>query len=261
MISADFSFSEIKGILFDLDGVLFVDEQVIDGAIETIDYIKNRNIPCRFLTNTTTRSLDSLYKKISRLGLNIKKEEIFSPPQIAVRYLRKKGNSTCLFIVEDDTKKEFEGFAEDEDNPDIIVIGHYGKRWNYDLLNKLFKMILNGAELVALHKGKFWQTKDGLTLDIGAFVTGLEYATGVKATVIGKPSETFFRLALEDMNVKQHQSLMVGDDIISDIGGAQKTGIKGVLVKTGKYRAELVRESGITPDFTIDSVSNLKELL
>ncbi|NOY88309.1 MAG: TIGR01458 family HAD-type hydrolase [FCB group bacterium] len=261
MISAAFSFSQIKGILFDLDGVLFVDEQIIEGAVETIDYIKSKNIPCRFLTNTTTRSLDSLYKKTSRLGLNIKKEEIFSPPQIAVRYLKKKNNPACLFIVEDDTKKEFREFAEDKDNPDIIVIGHYGRRWNYDLLNKLFKMILNGAELVALHKGKFWQTKDGLTLDIGAFVTALEYATGVKATVIGKPSETFFRLALEDMKVKPRQAVMVGDDIISDIGGAQKTGIKGILVKTGKYRAELVEESEVTPDFTIDSVVSLKELL
>ncbi|UCD63781.1 MAG: TIGR01458 family HAD-type hydrolase [Candidatus Zixiibacteriota bacterium] len=255
------SLGDIGGLLFDLDGVLFVGDTVVDGAVETVAYIKSKGIPCRFVTNTTTRSLDSLYQKTSRLGFDIDKDEIISPPRIAARYLRKKGRPSVLLILEEGTKQEFSEFPKDDVNPDFIVIGHYSDRWNYTLLNRLFHLIMNGAGLLALHKGRFWQTDKGLTLDIGAFVTGLEYSTGATATVIGKPSETFFKLALESIGVEAEKAAMVGDDIVSDIGGAQKAGLKGVLVKTGKYRQEVADSSDVTPDLTIDSVASLRDLL
>lgn len=256
-----FSLKNVRGFLFDLDGVLYVEDTLIEGAAETIDYIKSRNIPCRFLTNTTTRSLDALYQKTNRLGLNIGKDEIFTPAKIAARYLRKKGKPRLLLLLQENTKLEFAGFPQDETNPEVIVIGHYSDRWNYTLLNRLFHLIMNGAELLALHKGRYWQTDKGLTLDIGAFVTGLEYATGTVATVVGKPSEGFFRLAVEDMGIEPQQTVMVGDDINSDIGGAQFAGLAGVLVKTGKYREEIARKSSIQPQLVIDSVATLKKLL
>lgn len=256
-----FSLKNIEGFLFDLDGVLYVEDRLIEGAVETIDFIKGKNIPCRFLTNTTTRSLDALFQKTSRLGLKIEKDEIFTPAKIAARYLRKRGKPRLLLILEENTKQEFAGFSQDESNPEIIVIGHYSDRWNYNLLNRLFHLIMNGAELVALHKGRYWQTEKGLTLDIGAFVTGLEYSTGITAKVVGKPSEDFFRLAVEDMGIRPERAVMVGDDINSDIGGAQFAGLAGILVKTGKYREELVGVSAIKPQLIINSVSELRKLL
>ncbi len=141
------------------------------------------------------------------------------------------------------------------------MIGHYGNRWNYDLLNHLFKLIMDGAEMLALHKGRFWQTENGLTLDIGAFVAGLEHATGKKAIVIGKPSPTFFRLALEDMGVEPDRAVMIGDDIINDIKGAQDAGMTGILVKTGKYRPDYVSKSDVKPDLVLDSVADLQNYL
>ena len=257
----EFTFGNIDGLLFDLDGVLYVGDELIDGAVETIEYLKGKNIPCRFLTNTTTRSLDALFQKTNRLGFPIDKEEIFTPPKIAARYLRKKGKPKLSLILEENTKQEFAGFVQDDVNPDVIVIGHYSDRWNYDLLNRLFHSIMNGAELLALHKGRFWQTEKGLTLDIGTFVTGLEYATGTHATVIGKPSEDFFRLAVEDMDIAPDRAAMVGDDLVSDVGGAQDAGIAGILVKTGKYRQEVADRSEIKPDLTIDSVTALRHLM
>jgi len=256
-----FSFKDIDGLLFDLDGVLYVGDDLIEGAAETVDYLKNKNIPCRFLTNTTTRSLDALFQKTSRLGLNIEREEIFTPPKIAARFLRKRGQPSLLLVLQEGTKQEFVGFPQDDVNPDFIVIGHYSDRWNYDLLNRLFNLIMNGSEILALHKGRYWQTEKGLTLDIGAFITGLEYATGTTATVVGKPSEDFFRIAVEDMGLKPEKTAMVGDDIVSDIGGAQLAGLKGVLVKTGKYRTEIADKSSVSPDLIIDSITALRQLL
>ena len=114
--------------------------------------------------------------------------------------------------------------------------------------------------MLALHKGRYWQTETGLRMDIGAFVAGLEYVTGQSATVIGKPSPDFFTLVLQDLGLLPEQVAMVGDDIESDIGGAQAVGMKGVLVRTGKYRSETTAVSKIKPSLIIDSVADLPDL-
>jgi len=258
---APLALNEIKGFLCDLDGVLYVGDKPIEGAVAFVEHLQAAKIPCRFLTNTTTRSLDTLFEKVQRLGLPIEKSELVTPPKIAAEHLRRMGQPRCLLIMEDDTKKDLAGIPTDENDPEVIVIGHYANRWNYDLLNRLFHMIMNGTQLVALHKGRYWQTERGLTLDIGAFVTALEYATGTQATVIGKPSQTFFELALADLGLPAEKVAMIGDDINSDIGGAQRAGLRGILVRTGKYRAELVEQSLVTPDLVIDSIALLKTML
>ena len=122
-------------------------------------------------------------------------------------------------------------------------------------------MLMSGAELVALHKGRYWQTEDGLQLDIGAFVVGLEHATGKTAAVMGKPSENFFQLPIEDMGLEPSRVMMIGDDINSDIGGAMAIGCKGGLVRTGKYRDELAARSEVTPTITLDSINDLRDRL
>lgn len=253
-------FKDIKGLLFDLDGVLFIGDEIIPGAIDTIDYLKTKNYRLRFLTNTTTRSHNALFEKIQRLDLPINKEEILAPPIMAVNFLREIGNPKLLLILEDETKSEFSEFLIDEENPDFIVLGHYGNKWNYDMLNKLFKMVMNGSKMLALHKGRYWQTADGLTLDIGAFVEGLEHATSQKAIVIGKPSKKFFDIALNSIDVSPENTVMVGDDIINDIRGAQDARLGTILVKTGKYRQEIFENSNIEPTQVVESVSELKNI-
>ncbi len=254
-------FSEINGVLFDLDGVFYVGDDAIPGGAETIEELRKMGITCRFSTNTTTKSLTTLFRKIQQLGLPIEKSEIISAPQVAIRYLRKQNNPTCFLCVNDDLCEDFQEFAVSDTAPDFIVIGDIDDRWDYNLLNRMFRMILNGAQIIALHKGRYWHQPDGIYLDIGSFVVGLEYSTGKQAKVIGKPNPDFFHLALEDMQVPTSKALMIGDDVVSDVGGAQKAGLKGVLVKTGKYRDELVKASGVTPDAIVQSVASLPDLL
>ena len=172
-------------------------------------------------------------------------------------HLRQQGYRNCHLLVADQIRQEFEGFPTVDAEPDVVVLGDIGDAWNYDLLNKVFGMLMGGSRLVALHKNKFWQTRDGLRMDIGAFVAGLEYVTGKTATVIGKPSADFFQLAISQLNLPAEQVVMVGDDIDSDVGGARRAGLKGVLVRTGKYRAEYAASSPIVPDGVIDSVADL----
>lgn len=251
----------IKGLLFDLDGVLYIGERPIDGAVEAVRQLKQRGIPCRFTTNTTVRSLESLYRKLVGLGLPVERDEVFGVIRAALSYLRARGKPTCHFLLTEGPLADFAEFPQDSDNPEIVLMGDLGKSWNWEMVNDVFRMLVAGAELVALHKGRYWQTENGLRIDIGAFVAGLEYATGKTATVIGKPSQEFFRLALEDMGLPASEVAMIGDDINSDIGGAQQAGMRGILVRTGKYREELVRASEVTPDLVIDSIANLPALL
>jgi HAD superfamily hydrolase (TIGR01458 family) len=252
--------SEISGLLLDLDGVVYVGEQVLEGAVETINYLKAKNIPCRFTTNTTVRSAASLHQKLTGLGLPVEEMEIFSALKATVRYLRARGRPSCYLLLTEDPISDFSEFPVSETSPDYVVIGDVGKYWDYELVNKVFRMVMNGAQMIALHKGKYWQTETGLQVDMGAFVAGLEYVTGQEATVIGKPSPSFFKLALDDLGLTADRVAMVGDDIDFDVGGAQAVGLKGVLVKTGKYRKELVESSEVKPDLVIESIGSLRDL-
>lgn len=253
--------NDIKGLLFDLDGTLYVGENLIDGAVEVLLQVRARNLPCRFLTNTTTRSLTQLHEKTARLGLPIEKNEIITPSRAAGIYLQKQDDPSCYFLLSDGPKSDFVQFTEDSQNPDFVIVGDIGKEWNYRIMNEVFNLLVGGAKLIALHKGKYWQVEDGLRMDIGGFVAALEYASDVKGIVMGKPSSTFYDMAVEDIGLAASEVAMIGDDIMGDIEGAQLAGLTGVMVRTGKYRSHLVDRSGVQPDFEIDSVADLPSLL
>ena len=253
--------SALKGILFDLDGVLYTGSIAIEGAISAIEKIRASHIACRFVTNTSTLSLTSLQQKINRLGFSIPENEIISAPQATVLYLQGLKNPTCHLLMAEDVKQDFKAFKQSATSADYIVIGDIGNAWSYALLNQVFNELMQGAKLIAIHKNKFWQTEHGLQMDIGGFVDALEYASGVKAMIIGKPSPDFFQIALDNMGLKSSEVAMIGDDIDVDVGGSQQIGLKGILVKTGKYRQNYAEASAIKPNFLIDSITDLPKLL
>jgi len=250
----------IRGFLFDLDGVLYVGNQVIEGAREALETLRS-HYACRFITNTSTKSLDSLYHKLAGMGFAIAREEIFSAPQAVVRFLKNQGTPVCHLLLEEDVRRDFSCFPLSASRAEYVVVGDIGQRWNYAVLNQAFRLLLEGAELIAVHKNRFWQTEEGLNLDIGAFVTALEYASGKPARIFGKPSPSFFEMALEDLGLEPHEVAIVGDDIESDIGGGQQLGLFGILVRTGKYRESQVRASKVRPDLVIDSLRDLLGVL
>jgi HAD superfamily hydrolase (TIGR01458 family) len=250
----------VRGILSDMDGVWFVENTPVPGAVEALESLRARGVPLRLISNTTTKTRAQLARKMRDLGFAVADEEVLSPPAAAVRLLRARGVRRARLVVSDAIRGEFAEF-EGPGRPEAIVIGDIGHRWSYDLMSELFRQVLDGAEIVALHKGRYWQVEDGLALDIGAFVAGLEYATGKPATVVGKPSPELFRAALADLNLAASDVVMIGDDIHHDVAGAQSAGIRGVLVKTGKYREHLVAGAGIRPDLVIESVEVLARCL
>lgn len=256
-----FNFNTIKAVLFDLDGVLYIGQQPVPGAIEAVESIRKAGIAVRFVTNTSTLSLHSLQQKLNGLGFNAVPEEVMSAPQATIQHLKQQAHPVCKLLLAEDVKKDFSGFDQSETAANYVVIGDIGDAWSYPLLNEVFHCLVNGAQLIAIHKNRFWQTETGLQMDIGAFVTGLEYASNTKAMLMGKPSRHFFNMAVDSLRLKPSEVLMIGDDIDADVGGAQDAGLHGVLVKTGKYRETYTRLSAVDPDATIASVADLPSLL
>lgn len=253
--------SHIKGVLFDLDGVLYIGSHAIEGAVDAVNEIRASGMPCRFVTNTSTLSLASLQQKINALGFSIPANEMISAPQATLMYLKAQHDPICRLLLVDDVKQDFKEFRQSDTAANYIVIGDIGGAWSYTLLNEVFNCLVNGAKLIAIHKNRFWQTEHGLQMDIGGFIDALEYASSVKAMIIGKPSPDFFKIALDDMGLEFGEVAIIGDDIDADVGGGQQAGLKGILVKTGKYRQSYVDASSVKPDFIIDSVVDLPKVL
>lgn len=253
--------NNIKGMLFDLDGVLYVGSRPIDGAIDAVSKIRFSGIPCRFITNTSTLSLLSLQQKINALGFSIPVHEIISAPQATLLYLKQQHEPVCRLLLAEDVKKDFREFRQSDTEANHIVIGDIGNAWTYSLLNEVFDSLMKGAKLIAIHKNRFWQTEQGLQMDIGGFVHALEYASGTKAMIIGKPSADFFQIALDDMGLTAGDVAIIGDDIDADVGGGQQAGLKGILVKTGKYRQSYIDASTVKPEKVIDSIADLPAIL
>ena len=253
--------SHLKGILFDLDGVLYIGSNAIEGAVEAVQKIRASGLKCRFVTNTSTLSLVSLQKKINAMGFSIAAEEIISAPQAALLYLKQQQQPVCHLLLAEDVKRDFKEFSLSEAAADYIVVGDIGNAWSYPLLNEVFNSLMRGAKLIAIHKNRFWQTEQGLQMDIGGFIEGLEYASGTKAMLIGKPAGDFFQIALDDMGLKPGEVAIIGDDIDADVGGGQQAGLTGILVKTGKYRASYAVLSAIRPNLILNSIINLPDVL
>jgi len=251
--------SEIEAILFDLDGVLYIGENSVPGAVETVSSLQQFGHRIAGVTNTTTQSRRTIAEKLKSMGIPIPEAAIYTPAALANRAI---GSKKAALFIRDSLLEDFQNIRECRDSPDFVVMGDIGgEGYPPKTLRLIFEMVMEGAEILALHKNRFWQKADGLHLDLGVFVAAIEYATGKSATVLGKPSAGFFHEICRELGVLPEHALMIGDDIESDIGGAQQSGLKTALVQTGKYRETFVKQIGIRADLVIPSVADLTDAL
>jgi HAD superfamily hydrolase (TIGR01458 family) len=248
-------------VLLDLDGVLYVEDEPIPGALEAVAALRARGLQLRFVTNTTSRPRRDILARLHRLELPVAESDLVTPARLAVEHCVAAGRRHALMLMRDDVKPDLAGLEEVGERADVVVVGDLGEGFDYRVLNRAFRELLGGAELVALQKNRYWRTPDGISLDVGPFVAALEYATGRDAVVVGKPAPAFFATVLAGLGVRPADAVMVGDDVESDIGGALRAGLAGVLVRTGKYRADAVAASGVEPTATVDSLADVPALL
>jgi len=255
--------SRVKAFLIDLDGVLYMGKNPIPGVRECLERMEELGYNYRFVSNSTRRCRDSVAERLKDLGYNIPSQHIYTPPLAAIERMKRSGKNRCFLLTTGDVHRDFEdaGIRICEEDVDFVVIGDAGNSFTFDRLNQAMRLVLDGAEILALEKDRYWMQPQGLVLSTGPFVAALEYATGKKAELMGKPSQQFFQLALSDLGISAQDAAMIGDDILTDVRGAQEIGMHGILVKTGKYRAEDAESSGVKADMVLESLAELAEHL
>lgn len=253
---------DVDGVLLDIDGVLAVSWQPLPGAVETMAWLRERGLPFRLITNTTTHTRAELARTLTEGGIAVDAEEIVTAVVATASYLRSHHPGAKVFLLSDgDARADLEGVDLVERDAEVVVLGGAYAGFSYGTLNEAFRMLMDGATLVGMHRNLYWRTNEGWQLDGGAYIAGLEEATGRPSVICGKPAAPCFEAALDGIGVPASRAVMVGDDVVNDVLGAQAAGLVGVLVRTGKFRPEELRRASGTPDHVLDSIGELQRLL
>ncbi|GLZ87134.1 hydrolase [Metapseudomonas resinovorans] len=225
---------QLQAVLLDISGVLCDGDQPIPGAVQAVRQLQDRGYPLRLITNTSRQGLTTIQRQLKAMGFEVQPEQLFTAPRAVRRYLQDHGlRPFCL--IHPGLEEEFAQWL-DQTDPDAVVVGDAEMRFDYEHLNHAFQLLIGGAPLICMGDNRYFRALGALHLDAGPFVRALEYAAGTTALVLGKPSADFFASALDDMGVSADQALMIGDDVVADIIGAQAAGLHACLVRTGKYR-------------------------
>lgn len=257
----------VQAVLIDIDGVLTVSWEPIPGAADALARIRQAGLATTLVTNTTSRTRKQIAGLLGRAGFEVDADAILTAPAATAAYLAEHHpGARCLLLNSGDVREDLgDGeFVDPEDgdtDPDVVVVGGAGPEFSYPALDRAFGYLKQGVPLVAMHRNWYWRTAQGLRLDSGAFVAGLELAADVRGVVVGKPAPEFFAAALRAAGSPAAAAVMVGDDIESDVLGAQESGITGVLVRTGKYDQATVDAAPGRPDHVLDSFAELPALL
>lgn len=265
--------TSVRAVLIDIDGVLTVSWRALPGAVAALREIRAAGLGVALVTNTTSRTRASIAEALAEAGFAVDAEDVLTAPAVTARHLAEHfPGARCALLNSGDVREDLEGVRLVDENgengengentdPDVVVVGGAGPEFGYAALNRVFGQLQRGARLVAMHRNLFWRTDRGLRLDTGAFLLGLERAARTEAVVTGKPSPAFFAAALARLGVGADRALMVGDDVESDVLAAQRAGISGVLVRTGKYQPETLAAASGAPDHVLDSFADLPTLL
>ncbi|WP_328351516.1 HAD-IIA family hydrolase [Streptomyces sp. NBC_00445] len=259
--------ASVRAVLIDIDGVLTVSWQPLPGTVEALREIRAAGLPVALVTNTTSRTRASIAGTLVEAGFPVSADDILTAPAVTAAYLAEHcPGARCALLNSGDIREDLRGVevldeADTDTVPDVVIVGGAGPEFGYAALNRAFGYVQRGARLVAMHRNLYWRTEGGLQLDAGAFLVGLEKAARVEAEVTGKPSAAFFTSALTGLGAGADEALMIGDDIESDVLAAQRAGLTGVLVRTGKYLPQTHRAASGEPDHVIDSFADLPALL
>ncbi|XP_070540606.1 phospholysine phosphohistidine inorganic pyrophosphate phosphatase-like [Ptychodera flava] len=256
--------SDVKGVLLDISGVLYDsggDGGIpIPGSIDAVKRLKSSDLQVRFCTNETQITREKLVGKLTKLGFDIEAKEVIAPAPAVCHVIKERGLRPHL-LVHPDSLPEYDGI--DQSNPNCVVIGDAAEIFSYNNLNTAFPVLMSLEKpvLIALGRGKYYKETDGLKLDVGAYMKALEYSCDCQAEVVGKPSQAFFMSALNHMGVEAKHAIMVGDDIVNDVGGAQKCGMQGLQVRTGKFRPSDENHPEVKPNGYVNNLAQAVDLL
>jgi NagD protein len=251
------------GFLIDMDGVLYRGPELIAGAERFVRELRDRDIPFRFLTNNSQRTRRDVVARLTRLGLDVEDEHVFTSAMATARFLaQQKPGGTAYVIGEGGllTALHQHGYAVVDHEPDYVVVGE-GRTFNLELVEAAVRMILGGAKLIATNLDPNCPTQNGLRPGCGAMVAMLETATGVKAFSVGKPSPVMMRAARKELGLTTDETTMIGDTMETDILGGAQLGFHTVLVLSGGTKPDDLPRYAYRPEVVVPSLAELADLL
>lgn len=249
----------IRGMIFDIDGVLEFQGELYPGAIETIDWLKQKGIVVRFLTNSTLKSRRSCAERLQHQGFSIEEEEVVTASYATAHYLKSLHPMSCWVMLEREGLEEFREFRQDAVRPEYLVIGDNRSLFDFDHLNKALRLLFGGARLIGMQPELVDASMGDWELNVGSWVNMLETASGVKATYIGKPAPYIFELTVKSMGLSKEEIVMVGDKVATDLVGAYHFGLRSVLLQTGEFDLTEL-DSQMHPDFMLESIRDIPAL-
>lgn len=249
-----------RGVIFDINGVLEFQGIVYPGAIEILDLLRLKGIIIRILTNITLKSRQDCAAKLNTMGFTVFEEEVITASYATAQYLRSSNPKSCWVMLKGRGLEEFKDFHHDDQQPECIVLGDYREGFNFQNMNKALRLLLEGAKLIVMIPERVDHSMGQVELTVGAYGKMLEEAARIKATYIGKPNKYIYDIALQTMDLRRSDVLMVGDHVDTDILGARRAGMRSVLVKTGEFRTGDLKEK-VQPDYIIESIGELEKLL
>jgi HAD superfamily hydrolase (TIGR01458 family) len=253
----------IEGLVLDMDGVLGVSWTPLPGAAEAVTRLHAAGVPLRVLTNTTALPQARFGAVLRDAGFPFADEDILTASVLAGAWLRAERPGARVLLLGDAQAEDLAGIAlvGADEAPDVVLVSGADESFCFATFNEVLALLRGGADLVAMHRNLFWMTRRGEKLDAGAYLLGLEAATGLEAVVLGKPAPASFRAGLDALSLPAERVAMVGDDVENDVLAAQAVGVTGVLVRTGKFREDQLARASGTPDLVVDSVCDVPALL
>lgn len=268
----------VGGVLFDIDGVLVTSWEPIEGAAETLRTLADNRIARSYLTNTTTRTRAQIAELLTDAGMAVASDEVITAAALTAEYVRGQyPDARCFLVNNGHIGEDMAGvdivYAGDygpadpaPDTPDVILLGGAGPEYDHLTLSRVYDWMARGVPVVAMHRSTSWDTTEGLRIDTGMYLIGMEQTSGRTATAVGKPAPAGFLAAAARLGVDPDEMYMIGDDLNNDVLAAQVVGMVGVLVRTGKFRQDTLDrwaadEFAMQPNCVIDSVADLPGLL
>jgi len=254
----------IRLFLFDLDGVLSVGKENPRylGGRELVRRLKEEEKKTYVVTNDSTHIRSELLQNLSHMGFSFGEEEILTSSYLTALYLKERFGRTSFFLIgERGLRSELEAAGHFEgDEPRVVVVG-FDRQLSYGKLDNALHFLRAGAQLIGSYGGAVFMSDTGPALSAGPIIKALEFGSGKRATMIGKPSPRMFKLALALAGEKAGRTVMVGDQIETDVLGAHKAGVHTILVLTGVETRETIRRSKVKPDMVVDSVDAVARFL
>lgn len=257
----------VGGVLFDIDGVLVTSWKAIPGAAQTLRTLADRRIACSYLTNTTTRTRAQIAAALTEAGMTVRPDEVITAAALTAEYIHTHfPGARCALVNDGDVAEDMPGVEIVDSDPDVVILGGAGPQFTHRTLSKVYDWMVSGVPVVAMHRSTHWNTSDGLRIDTGMYLIGMEETSGRKAVAVGKPAPAGFEAAAARLGVDPEEMVMVGDDLNNDVLAAQVVGMTGVLVRTGKFRQDTLDrwaadQFAMQPNHVIDSVADLPRLL